>query len=334
MKKLGAVLFGIVLILGLSIVTGVAQEVETVDPDGIVSFSGAWSPVPSVERLNDWDSNPDASSAGINDEGYNIMRLNFEEPKPGSYTAIKVKLRVNSASNDYNNKLNVRIFAEGTQLGDDWTLRLPEILDFTEYPNEEYPNEWLVNMTAAQLADLQVEIEVTEYNWGSLQFSAIQVELISEGPISEEPDPIHVNIEYRPYKKSNPLNYRSRGTVRVVIFGSADLDVSQIDRESLRLAGVAPVRDRIRRVYSHADRARDDYHDLVLKFKTKQLIKALEIPLEKELENGDQVSLNLTGNLKDDGATPIEGEDTAVVFGKRHKHKKKGKWKNHWKWWR
>jgi hypothetical protein len=336
MKKLGAILFGIVFILGLSIETTAAQQFETVDPDGIVSFSGAWAPVPSVERLNDWDSNPDASSAGIYDEGYNIMRLNFEEPKPGSYTTIKVKLRVNSASNDYNNKLNVRIFAEGTQLGDDWTLRLPEILDFTEYPNEEYPNEWLVNMTAAQLADLQVEIEVTEYNWGSLQFSAIQVELVSEDtdPIPEVTEPIQVTIDYRPYRSSNSLNYRSRGTVRVVIFGSADFDVSRIDRESLRLAGVAPVRERIRRVYSRTDRARDEYEDLVLKFKTKQLIKALEKSLEQELENGDQVPLNLTGNLKDDGATPIEGEDTAVVFGKRHKHKKKGKWKNHWKWWR
>ena len=37
MKKLGAILFGIVFILGLSIVTAPAQQVETVDPDGVVS---------------------------------------------------------------------------------------------------------------------------------------------------------------------------------------------------------------------------------------------------------------------------------------------------------
>jgi hypothetical protein len=147
-------------------------------------------------------------------------------------------------------------------------------------------------------------------------------------------------MDYRPYRSSNSLNYRSRGKVRVVIFGSAAVDVSEIDRESVRLAGVAPVRDRIRRVYSRADRARDEHHDLVLMFKTQQLIKALEESSGEELENGDQVVLELTGNLKltgileDDGVTPIEGEDTAVVYGKRHKHKKKGKWKNHWKWWR
>jgi hypothetical protein len=118
-----------------------------------------------------------------------------------------------------------------------------------------------------------------------------------------------------------------------VIFGSADVDVRQIDRESVLLAGVAPVRDRIGKIYSRNDRARDEYEDLVLMFKAQQLVKALEESSGEELKNGDPVDLELTGNLKDDTATPIKGLDTAVVFGKRHKHKKNGKWKNHWKWW-
>ncbi|NIW14526.1 MAG: hypothetical protein GWN31_11480, partial [Candidatus Thorarchaeota archaeon] len=72
----------------------------------------------------------------------------------------------------------------------------------------------------------------------------------------------------------------------------------------------------------------------VLMFKAQQVIKALEESSGEELKNGDEVVLELTGNLiKDDAATPIEGKDTADVFGKRHKHKKNGKWKNHWKWW-
>ena len=52
MKKLGAILFGIVFILGLSIEATAAQQVETVDPDGVVS-SGGWSPAPVVEDFND-----------------------------------------------------------------------------------------------------------------------------------------------------------------------------------------------------------------------------------------------------------------------------------------
>jgi len=337
MKKLGVILFGIVFILGLSVVTGAAQQVEIVKSDG-VDFEGSWSPIPTADVLNDWGANADASRAGIYSSGYNIMTLDFGDPTGGPYTAIKVKLRVNSVYNISPNALTVKIYyAGGVQIGGevsgDWYLSLLENQDQDDFV--EYSNDWLNDMSAEDLADLQVEIEVNEYNWGYLQFSAIQVELVSEVVAPpEEPDPIQVTMDYRPYRSSNSLNYRSRGKVYVVIFGSADFDVSQIDRESLRLAGVAPVRDRIRKVYSRADRARDEYHDLVLKFKTKQLIKALEIPLEKELENGDQVVLELTGNLKDDTATPIEGEDTAVVYGKRDKHKKKGKWKNHWKWWR
>jgi len=352
MKKLGAILFGIVFILGLSIVTAPAQQVDTVDPDAVV-FEGSWYPAPTVDiendmgRIDDWDANPDLSSAGIYSTGYNIMTLDFEDPTGGPYTAIKVKLRVNSVYNIIldANALTVKVYYNGgDQIGGvgtgDWYLTLPENQDENDFV--VYSNDWFENMTAAQLADLQVEIEVSAYNGGYLQFNAVQVELVSEDtdPIPEETDPIPVTIDYRPYKNSNPLNYRSRGTVRVVIFGSADFDVRQIDRESLRLAGVAPVRGHIRRVYSRTDRARDKYHDLILKFKNQQLIKALEISREQELENGDEVVLNLTGNLKDDGnleddtATPIAGQDTAVVYGKRHKHKKKGKWKNHWKWWR
>jgi hypothetical protein len=69
-------------------------------------------------------------------------------------------------------------------------------------------------------------------------------------------------------------------------------------------------------------------------FKAQQLIKALEEPLGRELKNTDSVDLVLTGNLKDDGATAFVGEDTAVVFGKRHKRKNEGNWKNYWKWWK
>ncbi len=207
---------------------------------------------------------------------------------------------------------------------------------FTEY-SSDVP-EWTgLNMSATALADLQVEIEI--YPMDTLSISAIQVELTPEVVAPPDvTDPIRVTIDYRPYRSSNPLNYRSRGKVRVVIFGADDFDVRQIDRESVLLAGVvAPVRhaQRIRKIYSRTDGARDEHEDLVLMFRAQQLIKALEESSGEELKNGDPVDLELTGNLiKDDGVTPIEGEATAYVFGKRHKHKKNGKWKNHWKWWR
>jgi hypothetical protein len=42
-------------------------------------------------------------------------------------------------------------------------------------------------------------------------------------------------------------------------------------------------------------------------FKAQQLVKALEESSGEELKNGDPVDLELTGNLKDDTATPIKG---------------------------
>jgi hypothetical protein len=322
MKKLGVILFGIVFILGLSIVTAAAQQVEIVNPNG-VAFTGDWWPAPTAGILSDWGADADLSyvTAG---EWYDSLMVDFVDPMGGPYTAINVKLR--ASSDDFGSMLSVGIYVGGTQIG---YFPVTPVSGFQDYSHELT----VLNMTAAELVDLQVEIVVTNFVYDNLNISAIQVELVSEGtdPIPVVTDPIPVKIDYRPYRNANPLNYRSNGKVLVVIFGSADFNVSQIDRESLRLAGVAPVRDRIRRVYSRADRARDDYENLVLMFKTKQLIKALEIPRGQELENGDRVILSLTGNLKDDGATPIEGQDTAVVFGKHPKHKKKGNWKNYWK---
>jgi hypothetical protein len=331
MKKLGAIIFGIVLILGLSIEATSAQQLEIVNPDGVVSWG--WSPTPTAGiegdegRIDDWGPDADSSYVTADDWDYSLT-VDFADPTGGPYTAIRVKLRASTGY--FGGVLSVGINAGGDEIG---------YFDVTPGSGfQEYSHELTgLNMTAAELADLQVEIMVTYFAGYELSISAVQVELVPEvaAPPPEEPDPIHVTIDYRPYRSSNPLNYRSRGKVRVVIFGSANVDVRQIDRESVLLAGVAPVRDHVRKVYSRTDRARDEHEDLVLMFKAQQLIKALEESSGEELKNGDPVDLELTGNLiKDDGVTPIEGEDTAVVFGKRHKHKKNGKWKNHWKWWR
>jgi hypothetical protein len=327
MKNLRAILFVIVLILGLPLVAAAAQQVEIVNPDGVV-FSGDWWPVPSVECLNDWDgADPDASVASAID--YGSLTVDFEDPTGGPYTAIKVKLRARSLFGQTD--LNVGIYSGGDEIGaDSWDVTL-------DGPFANYSYEWAdLNMSAADLEGLQVEIAIT-YFFDQMDISAIQVELVSEGTAPPKvSDPIPVKIDYRPFRNSNPLNYRSHGNVLVAIFGSADFNVRQIDLESLLLAGVAPVRGalRIGKIYSRTDGARDDYEDLVLMFKTQQVIQALEISCGRELKNVERVDLSLTGNLKDDSATPIEGQDTAVVFGKHRKDKKKGKWKDYWKWWK
>jgi hypothetical protein len=222
MKKLGAILFGIVFILGLSIEAGVAQQVETVDPDGVVS-SGDWQPAPTAGILSDWGADDADSSYVTADDWDYSLTVDFADPTGGPYTAIKVKLR---ASTDYfGGVLSVGINAGGDEIG---------YFDVTPGSGfQEYSHELTgLNMTAAELAHLQVEIMVTDFADYELSISAVQVELVSEGTAPPDvTDPIPVKIDYRPYRSSNPLNYRSRGKVRVVIFGSADVDVRQIDRE-------------------------------------------------------------------------------------------------------
>jgi hypothetical protein len=319
----------IVLILGLPFAAGAAQQVEIVNPDNVVS-SGDWVPaLVDYENLNDWDADPDASFASAFDQGSRLM-VDLEDPAGGPYSAIKVKLRARSVY--VQTDLNVWIYAGGALIGSEWYFSVPVSGSFAEYSYE-----WTgLNMTAAELADLQVEIVI--YYWqDQIDISAVQVELISEGGGGPIPtDPIDVEIDYRPHRSANPLNYRSRGNVQVAIFGFADFDVRQIDPESVRLAGVAPVRGDlwIGKNYSRTEEARDEYEDVILMFKNQQLIEALEKSLGRELENGEEVVLDLTGNLKDDNATPIKGDDTAVVFGKHHKHEKEGNWKNYWKWWK
>lgn len=332
MKNRGAILFVIVLILGLPFAAGAAQQVEIVNPDNVVS-SGFWSQVPAYEylyeNLNYLDADPDASFVSAYGQGSSLM-VNLEDPTGGPYSAIKVKLRARSLYVE--TYLNVWIYDGGDLIGSEWYFPVPVSGSFAEYSYE-----WTgLNKTAADLADLKVEIDIF-YGEDQIDISAVQVELISEGGGGPIPtDPIDVEIDYRPHRSSNPLNYRSRGNVQVAIFGSADFDVHQIDPESVRLAGVAPVRGAlwIGKNYSRTEEARDEYEDLILMFKNQQLIEALEKSLGRELENGEKVVLDLTGNLKDDNATPIKGDDTAVVFGKHHKHEKEGKSKDHWKWWK
>jgi hypothetical protein len=181
MKKLGAILFGIVFMLGLSIEASAAQQVEIVNPDGVVS-SGLWSPTPTAGILNDWDNTdpgPDGSFIAAQDE-FDSLTVDFQDPAGGPYTAINVKIRASSDS--YGDELRVGINAGGGR-------------DFYVTPDssfQEYSHEFTgLHMTAAELAGLQVEIEATIFSYNTLNVSAIQVELVSEGTAPPKvPDPI------------------------------------------------------------------------------------------------------------------------------------------------
>ncbi len=132
--------------------------------------------------------------------------------------------------------------------------------------------------------------------------------------------PILVGVDIKPGSCPNPLNVKSRGVLTVAILGSSDLDVKTIVATSVRLAGVAPIRDSYEDVATPVSDANecqcstegpDGFTDLTLKFETQEIVEVID-----EVEHGDELVLQLTAVLSDE--TPIEGSDCIVIRG-RHK---------------
>jgi hypothetical protein len=114
------------------------------------------------------------------------------------------------------------------------------------------------------------------------------------------------------------LNPKKKGALKIAVCATDGLDVSNVKLETVRLAGVAPWHWKQKDSRLCPD-GKDGVVDLVLKFKNREVVKALEKDLGKELVDGDDdATLALTGELTD--GTPIEGTWKAEIKkkGKRH----------------
>lgn len=132
-----------------------------------------------------------------------------------------------------------------------------------------------------------------------------------------ETPPIQVRLDIRPEACPNPFNPKSKGVLPAAILGMADLDVRDIDPESIRIEGVAPLR------WSYEDVAAppvdgsecactsagpDGFLDLALKFDLPALASAIG-----SAAPGSMVVMGLEGFLEDD--TAIEGRDCVRIVG-------------------
>lgn len=135
-----------------------------------------------------------------------------------------------------------------------------------------------------------------------------------------------VFVDIKPGSCPNPINVKSWGVLPVAILGTSAFDVTTIDRASIRLMGVAPIRSSLEDVAtpftdevticdSCTDLGPDGYMDLTLKFSTQSIVKALGV-----VTDGECIVLELTGELTD--GTLIVGEDVVQI-------QKKG---NSWGW--
>ena len=121
---------------------------------------------------------------------------------------------------------------------------------------------------------------------------------------------VGVVFDLKPGSCENQLNTKSKGALSAAILGTATLDVSTINPATIRLAGVAPVRWSIEDVGRPGSCAAgpDGIPDLVLKFDTQKVVRALQASMGT-LRDGQRIVLPLEGRLRN--GTLFVGEDAA-----------------------
>ncbi len=139
-----------------------------------------------------------------------------------------------------------------------------------------------------------------------------------------------ISVDIKPGSCPNPLNIANKGKLPVAILGTSDFDVTEVDPDSVRLAGVAPIR------WSYEDVATpfkpslgkvdcfndcneygsDGYMDITFKFDTQEIVEALveSVPVDVGIEDRDCIVLKLRGNLLDEKS--ITGEDVVWILKK------------------
>ena len=115
--------------------------------------------------------------------------------------------------------------------------------------------------------------------------------------------PMQVYLDIKPGTCLNPLNVKSKGMLTIAILGTEELLVADIDWDSLRLLeDLAPIRVFEEDVSSPPESFEcgdcpglepDGFPDLVLKFKTEEVVRELG------LWSDDLTPLSLTGSLLD-----------------------------------
>lgn len=144
---------------------------------------------------------------------------------------------------------------------------------------------------------------------------------------------IPVALDIKPTSCPNPVNTKSNGVVPVAILGSDEIDVTQIDLDSIRLAGLAPIRSDLEDVATPyepltgkettldcTEEGPDGYLDLTLKFAPQDLLEAVTLYFGAELIDGEAYVLPVTGNiLTEDGSIPLVGEDVVKILKKGKK---------------
>ena len=123
-------------------------------------------------------------------------------------------------------------------------------------------------------------------------------------------------VDVKPGGYPNIINRTSQGVIKGAILGTADLDVTQIDPTSVRLAGVAGIRWSIEDVGTPCGDCTesncvepDGLNDLVVTFKTEEIAEKFVGFDEKS-----DIKIWMTGSLKGEyGGNPVRGYDIVSI---------------------
>jgi hypothetical protein len=128
-------------------------------------------------------------------------------------------------------------------------------------------------------------------------------------------------FDIHPQSCPNPLNPNSKGVFPVALLGTAVWDVHDIDVSTIILEGVQPIKSSFEDVATPitdgdvcdcTEEGPDGFDDLTLKFKTQDIVAAVE-----PFQPGDVIEMTISGYLLD--GTYFEATDCVKIVGKREK---------------
>jgi hypothetical protein len=176
--------------------------------------------------------------------------------------------------------------------------------------------------------------------WGTMSgevLSTVWALLILEKVVPKKMIPVFVDI--KPGSWPNPINPKDKGVTSIAICGTEDFDVSKIDPATIRLCfegiedeveplrwsiedAATPFADQMDEpdIYAGHEEEADGFMDLVLKFKTQEIVTTFDLTSHYSSIVPIQLTLIIKGNLKEEeGGTAIQGFDWIWVLDKEKK---------------
>jgi len=179
---------------------------------------------------------------------------------------------------------------------------------YTSTNNPEDPNEVSFDYLFTLEKEQTNNIEVTVLDIDDSGATSLILEVTQEN-CTPEPEIKEVLIDIKPGTCKNPVNVKSKGVLPVTIFGSEELDVSNLDTSSISLHGVSPIRSTAKDLGQPwqglttengfnvcENKNPDGFNDLLLKFKTQEIVNAVE-DSGVEIADGDILQLTLNGQV-------------------------------------